>query len=540
VGTGPFSIVTADFNGDTKLDLAVANQGSNTVSILLGNGNGTFQSRVDYATGIASSVLTTGDFNGDGNIDLVTSNHTSGTVSVLLGNGDGTFGGHVDYAAGPDPLGITAGDFNGDGKLDLAAAEFFGSNTVAILLGNGDGSFQSPVQYPVGNIPEQVATGDFNGDGRLDLAVSDEDCCAYSVKKVSILLGNGDGTFQPHVDYTAGAGPNGVAVADFNADGKLDLAVSNLSANTISILLGNGDGTFQPHVDYATPTQGGFGVVVTGDFNGDGQLDLVDTNDLSDTISMLIGNGDGTFQPRVDYATGAGPAGVAVGDFNGDGRLDLATTAVSILLQGTTVALSNISLTFGLQLVGTTSSPQEVTLTNTGPIALNISSITASGDFLQENNCGSSLPAGESCTIRVAFRPSDKGVRSGAVTITDNAANSPQTIALTGTGTVVQLSPMNLNFGNQRVGTISPPHSITLTNTGSAPLHIQGIAISGHNFGDFIETTTCGSSLPADTSCAIQVRFSPMATGPRQASLRVRDDGGGGTQDVKLTGTGIR
>jgi Abnormal spindle-like microcephaly-assoc'd, ASPM-SPD-2-Hydin/Galactose oxidase, central domain/Kelch motif len=203
------------------------------------------------------------------------------------------------------------------------------------------------------------------------------------------------------------------------------------------------------------------------------------------------------------------------------------------------VSLSQTSLVFGTQLVGTTSEPQSVELTNTGTTTLTISSIAVSGDFIAENNCGSSVPAGASCTIRVAFSPSDKGVRSGAVTITDDAANSPQTIALTGTGTVVQLSPMNLNFGNQRVGTISPPHTVTLTNTGSTPLNIQGIGIVGNNFGDFIETTTCGSIVPAHSSCEIDVRFAPADTGRRAASIRVRDDGGGGTQGVKLMGTGI-
>ena len=164
-------------------------------------------------------------------------------------------------------------------------------------------------------------------------------------------------------------------------------------------------------------------------------------------------------------------------------------------MQGTTVALSDTSLEFPLQLVGTSSAPQPLTLTNSGPITLTISSITTSRDFLQENNC----------TIRVAFQPSAKGVRNGALTITDNALDSPRTVALTGTGTVVQLSPLNVNFGNQRVGTISPRHTVTLTNIG----------IAGTNFGDFVETTTCGSRLPANASCAIQVRFKPRATGPR-------------------------
>jgi archaellum component FlaF (FlaF/FlaG flagellin family) len=284
------------------------------------------------------------------------------------------------------------------------------------------------------------------------------------------------------------------------------------------------------------------------DLNGDGKLDLAvrnaELNGATGNVLVLLGNGDGTFQSALAFETGLKPEQVVAGDFNGDGRLDLAVpnfsdNTVSVLLQGTTVALSDISLRFGLQFVNTVSTAEVVTLTNTGPTTLNISSIISSGDFLQENNCGPALPAGASCTIRVAFRPSMKGARTGAVTITDDAPDSPQTVALMGTGTVVQLTSMNVNFGNQRVGTTSSPRTVTLTNTGSTPLSIYGIALTGANFGDFAETTTCGSSLPAHTSCAIEVRFRPAATSAREASLRVRDDGGGGTQDVKLGGPGF-
>src|SRR5262249_34125000 len=140
-------------------------------------------------------------------------------------------------------------------------------------------------------------------------------------------------------------------------------------------------------------------------------------------------------------------------------------------------------------------------------------------------------------TIKVGFEPTEKGTRTGELIITDNAPDSPQTVTLTGIGTVVELSPAGLHFGNQRVGTISPPQTVTLTNTGSTPLNIQGVAISGNDFGDFIETTTCGSSVPAHTSCEIDVRFAPTATGERTASLKVRHDGGG-AQPVNLAGTG--
>ena len=203
------------------------------------------------------------------------------------------------------------------------------------------------------------------------------------------------------------------------------------------------------------------------------------------------------------------------------------------------VMLSTTNLIFGAQLEGTRSAAQLVTLTNSGPVTLTISSITASGDFLQKNNCGSSLPAGESCTIKVAFKPSAKGVRTGTVTITDDAADSPQTIALTGTGTVVQVSPSALDFGDQIVGTTSDPQTATITNISSEVLRIFGVGISGPNFGDFAATTTCGSKLAAGGSCTIDVTFTPGARGDRHASLKIVDDGGASPQAVPLTGTGV-
>jgi hypothetical protein len=200
--------------------------------------------------------------------------------------------------------------------------------------------------------------------------------------------------------------------------------------------------------------------------------------------------------------------------------------------------LSIENLTFGLQLVGTRSAAQAATLTNTGTTPLTISSIAVSGDFVTKDNCGSSLAAGESCTIKAAFSPSEKGDRVGTVTITDDSANSPQTIALTGTGTVVELSPTSANFGDQKVGTVSPRQTVTLTNTASTPLSIRGIGIIGSNFSDFVANTSCGSSVPANTSCTIDIRFAPTATGPRTASIKVQHDGGG-AQPIKLTGTGV-
>jgi len=183
-----------------------------------------------------------------------------------------------------------------------------------------------------------------------------------------------------------------------------------------------------------------------------------------------------------------------------------------------------------------------VTVKNTGGVPLSFSSVAITGtnatDFAETDNCKSSVPPGGHCTVCVTFKPTAEGARTGSLTITDNAANSPQTVSLTGTGTVVELSPATVDFGDQSVGTRSAPQTITLKNTGSGALSISGMGISGADFDDFAYTTTCDSSLAANASCLIHVTFKPEATGSRQASLDVFDGGGGSPQHVKLTGTG--
>jgi hypothetical protein len=534
-GSGAASVATADLNGDGILDLAVANYYSNTVSILLGNSDGTFQPQVDYSTGSGPDSVAVGDFNGDGKLDLAVRNNGASTVSILLGNGDGTFQPHADYATGLYPQRLVAADFNGDGKLDLAVTTSVSS--VSILLGNGDGTFQPHVDYSTGPGGLGVATHDFNGDGKLDLAVSNT-----SAETVSILLGNGDGTFQSQVEYATGPGPAFLTAADFNGDGLADLAVPNLNGNSVSILLGNGDGTFQPHVDYATGD--GPLLIVAADVNGDGKLDLSVAGSSANAVSILLGNGDGTFQNYADYSVGSNPYSIAVGDFNGDGRLDLATAnfgsnTVSVLLQvtGPLAVLSPASLNFGTQLIKTTSNSQTVTLSNTGIATLDISGITASANFVEGTTCGSSLAAGASCYFLVEFRPTRPGADSGTLTVTDNAPGSPHTVPLTGVGTAVSLSPTSLDFGNRPVGTKSR-ESVTFTNSARAAVHIAGVRLTGRDASDFAQTNTCGSSVAGGSSCTFSVTFTPGATGSRTATLNVGDNGGASPQMVALSGTG--
>src|SRR5262249_9104010 len=303
------------------------NSGDATVSILLGNGDGTFAGPSDFPTGNSPSALAVADFDGDGTLDLAVTNSGDSNVSILLGARDGTFLPRRDFATGQLPMGLVAADFHGAGSSDLAGANS-GDATVSILLGHADGTFAPPVAYQADRGAAGIAAADFNGDGNVDLAVANSQTGSIREQGlVSVLLGNGDGTFQPRRDSMVGnVSPLDLVVGDFNRDNRFDLAVTtNLLPNgfgAVAILLGNGDGTFQTSSGYST---GRFAEqLIAADFDGDGIVDLAQAQSGSNLMIILKGRADGTFRTLASYGTGLGPTGIAVGDFNGDGALDAA------------------------------------------------------------------------------------------------------------------------------------------------------------------------------------------------------------------------
>ena len=424
-GAYPKFIISADLNKDGNNDIVTANYHDSSISVLLGNGNGTLKTAVNYPVGAYPTGLSAGDFNGDGKLDLVVANainpHQSSCpscglqgVSVLLGNGDGTFQPSVYYAAASGTAWVSSKDVNGDGKLDIIAADWQ-ANAVSVLLGNGDGTFQAPINIPVGAVPHSIAIGDLNGDGIPDMAVGN----MYS-NNVEILIGVGNGHFTPGASYPVGEVPHSICHGDFNGDGKIDLATANINTGNVTVLLGNGDCTFQPGVNY--PTGIGTTSVYPADFNGDGITDLVAANSGStspglaigapsspaanqpSSVSILIGNGDGTFKPAVNYSTGDGGNGVVSTELTPNKFQDL---AVCFFGSYVTVLLGNGNGTFqvgaGPTTTTLTSSVNPSALGQTVTFSATVSPSTATGTvtFLH----GSTVMGTETLTKGTAMLP---------------------------------------------------------------------------------------------------------------------------------------
>ncbi|MFN6485085.1 MULTISPECIES: beta strand repeat-containing protein [unclassified Nostoc] len=339
VGLRPYSIVTGDFNKDGKLDLITANKSSQSVSVLLGKGDGTFNPASSFSVvgfnGLNPYSVAVADFNKDGKLDLVTANNSSSNISVLFGDdkATGSFGPASNFTlpSGSSPISVAVGDFNKDGKADIVTANNASQN-ISVLLGDGIGGFATAKNFKVPSRPTSVIVGDFNGDGKSDLAVT-----SSYFNNVSILLGNGDGTFNSATQFNVGTNPHSVVIGDFNKDGKSDLAVANSDSNNVSVLLGNGDsyGTFKPATNFNVGLNPVSVTVI--DFNGDGKSDLAVANADSNTVSVLLGDGTGSFGNATNFDVGTTPYAVTVGDFDKDGKSDLAVANsesrnVSVLL----------------------------------------------------------------------------------------------------------------------------------------------------------------------------------------------------------------
>ena len=380
----------ADVNGDGKPDLLVTNSGASSISVLLGNGNGTFQAQRSFDAGYIASSLVVADVNGDGKPDLIVANYGLSflypgySVSVLLGNGDGTFQAQQTFATGENPQSVAVADVNGDGKPDLivtnTGSSYYPGNTVSILLGNGNGTFQDQQTLATGDSPDSVVVADVNGDGKPDLVVANS-----GSGSVSVLLGNGGGTFQAQQTFATGNSPDAVAVSDVNGDGRPDVVVANYGGKSVSVLLCNSNGNFTGQVytivpgtdtingtagvDQITLTQDPDGQHIDWTLNGSAMTQMA----INDPDGLTI-NGNGSNDViTLNYAHG-NPLPNKL-NFNGVFTLNnLATTGNP--LAGTTIDLENSTLFV------TYNSPAMIRLPLSAAI-LRLGTTTASGPVLR-------------------------------------------------------------------------------------------------------------------------------------------------------------
>jgi Chitobiase/beta-hexosaminidase C-terminal domain/FG-GAP-like repeat/Bacterial Ig-like domain (group 3)/Abnormal spindle-like microcephaly-assoc'd, ASPM-SPD-2-Hydin len=573
------SIATGDFNGDGNLDVVTSDPFGDSISVLLGNGDGTFQAEHALATDTSPEAVTVADFNNDGWLDIAVAN-TTGTVSIFLGNGDGTFqtlplvtvssSGHLE-----GPKAIAAADFNGDGKVDLAVS-IWDSQSVGILLGNGNGSFQAVQLVSTPNAsPTGLAVADINRDGKPDLAE-----CSYNGSIATVLLGNGDGSFQVNA-YPVNNGSGSVALGDLNGDGLIDLATVSSVNSTASVRLAqtsfaatlanvtlpglktdnisatySGDATFggstsntlalfSNSATAATPVL----LLAGGTYASTQNVGITDTT--SGAVVYYTTNGT---MPSTSSAIYSGSITVsssetieAIAVATGYANSAVASSTYTITTAGQTVSLTPGSLTFPATAVGSTSAAQAVTMTNTSASTVTAKSFTFtgtnSGEFLlTAKTCLTSLAAGASCTLSVAFKPTAAGTAMASLAATDSAPGSPQMVTLTGTTPVAAtatLTPSSLTFPATALGSTSAVQTATLTNTGTTALTARSFLFTGTNASEFVLTgKTCLTSLAAGASCTLSIAFKPAAAGTATASLAANASASNSPQTTTLTGTG--
>ena len=523
-GGSPAAIVTDDWNGDGNEDIAIANSANNTVSVLFGNGDGTFAAPAKYTVGSDPTAIATADVNGDGNDDIITADAGNGDVSILLANVDsddnatGTFAAaqnfHVE-PGGQGPLSLVMDDFNNDGNEDIAVA----GGGLYVLLGNGEGTFQAPVKISSDPMAG-IVSGDFNQDGNEDIAVTNP-----TAGTVEIFDGNGDGTIASPISETVAPGVTGIATGDFNNDGVTDLAVTVPGQNQVDVLLGNSTTVTEPSPPYpilpingpgpiqpiavstgpisvgggdgssgggdftytiatgtfaspiAIPLSGTLTSLTVADVNGDGNDDLVVANATSSQVTVIPGNGDGTFGTPADVSMGTVPTAVAADDFNNDGGIDLATAnsagGVSVALQqsadiGVTFSASSPTVALGSDLT------YSETVTNSGPG-------TASDVTLSDE-----LPSGATLVSAASSQ--------GIVDTTTNAGEADATIGSLASGAsatvTVVVQPTGYGTLSNSVwinsGSVDPNYDNNYANLSTPVVGATGaevaVAVTGGNY----------------------------------------------------------
>ncbi|MGZ3904348.1 MAG: FG-GAP-like repeat-containing protein [Bacteroidia bacterium] len=480
-GSVPYSLICADFNEDGKKDLATANYNSgnaSNTSVLLGNGAGSFTATANFNAGSGPSSVSTADFNGDTHLDLAVANYSSNNVSILLGTGTGSFGTATNITVGTAPTCIITTDFNGDGKADLVTSNE-GSNNVTILLGNGSGGF-STSNFAAGTGPEGVINADFNGDTKQDIAVVNG-----TSNNVSILIGNGTGGFGAPTNFAVGNTAWWIVTADFNGDTKADLVTANQGTNNLSVLIGNGAGSFGTATNYTVGTTP-YSVNVA-DFNNDGFIDLLSTNTASNNMSILYGTGSGTFGSANNYAAGNQPSSSVCTDLNGDSKIDIAVTnaGASVYLNGlpTGPITGNMDICSGASTTLYGSSSVSYTWSaNAGSShssSVFVNPTTTTTYTLVQANSGSGCTATVVATVSVTTTPT-------VITINGNAnICSGNSTVLSASGATTYTWSSNAGNATTSTVSVSPPSSQVFSVIGA-----NGTCVSSGTNSVVVNVTT--------------------------------------------------
>ncbi|CAF1456428.1 unnamed protein product [Rotaria sp. Silwood1] len=319
-GSKPYSVAVGDFNNDMHLDIVVANFGNNTVSILLGYGDGSFANQTKYSTGSGPSSVAIDDFNNDNRLDIVVTNGNDNTMSVLLGYGNGVFANQMTYSTGYTPSSVAVGDFNRDTRLDTVVTNLNG-DSVSVYLGYPNEGFLKQMRLITGNRsrPKSFAIGDFNNDNEMDIAVANS-----GNNNIGVFLRYDNGSFRNQIAYSTDTSPWSVAVGDFNNDTILDIVVANLGSDTVGIFLGWGNGSFSNQKTFTTGLNSQPNAVAVGDLNNDTWVDIIVANYGTNNIGVMLGYGNGSFTSVKLFSTDYGslPFSISVNDLDNDGKLD--------------------------------------------------------------------------------------------------------------------------------------------------------------------------------------------------------------------------
>ena len=530
-GSYPESIAVGDFNNDGIPDMAVGNSGDGTVSILLGNGNGTFQQATGspISVGAAPWAIAVGDFNGDGKTDLAVGDYTGESVNILLGNGNGAFtaAANSPITLPQHPMSLVTGDFSGDGIADLAIVatpgDTTGTGTVTSFLGHGDGTFTqapgNPVSLPY---PYAVATADFNGDGIADLAV------VSGYNWVMFLQGNGDGTFTL-TNNTVGVGadsPVAIAAGDFNSDGIADLAVANWGSNSVTIFLGQGNFTFARS---AIATGVNPFSIVAGDFNGDGNADLAIANAGSDSITVLLGDGSGAFRQAAGSPLpySGTPVSLATADLNGDGVADLAVvdqvggTVTALLSQVTETASATAS---GISPSGSGTHQVETSYPGDGKFMASTSATTALRSVpippgVTVTPSPSAITTAQVLTVTLLISGGSGNPTATGTVVLSGGGYSSGPAALSGGSAVISVPAGSLAAGSDTLTAAYTPDTNSATtynsSSGSATVRVTPLPLATPT----ITVTASPANVAISQAVTVQITVAGTAGNPAPTGL---------------------